>query len=45
MSNNNLINAGTVKVQAQYRVNIKGTCKKNKIELGDDVEVFVKKVG
>ena len=39
-----LINAGTVFVQRQYRVNVFQACKAAGIHEGDRVEVFLKRV-
>lgn len=39
-----LINVGERFVQAQYRVNLQNICKAHGIEVGDRIEVWIKKV-
>lgn len=44
MSNGDFINCGERNVQTMYRVSLKDICVKYEIEIGDSVEVFIKKV-
>jgi hypothetical protein len=39
-----LINCGERNVQSMYRVSLKDICMKYGIDIGDSVEVFIKKV-